>query len=253
MIAQTLARILLSDNEGRRPLVISHPLRLHISRPTPDKTFEVMNILIAEDDPVSRRVLEATLQKWNYDVSVAHNGMDAWEFMQGGQPAELAILDIMMPGMDGLELCRRIRTLATKTPPYLILLTAMSSKSDVVRGIEAGANDYLSKPFHRDELRVRVSVGVQMLELQRSLVDRVSELEEALSQVKQLQGMLPICSYCKKIRNDENYWEGVETYISDHSHVEFSHGICPDCHVNVMADLAALRSKRNGSEDLVLA
>ncbi|HSS21598.1 MAG TPA: response regulator transcription factor [Pyrinomonadaceae bacterium] len=212
-----------------------------------------MNILIAEDDPVSRRVLEATLQKWDYKVTVVHNGADAWEVMQGQEPASLAILDIMMPGMDGLEVCRRVRTIETSTPPYLILLTAMSSKSDVVKGIEAGANDYLSKPFHRDELRVRVNVGVQMLELQKSLANRVSQLEEALSQVKQLQGMLPICSYCKKIRNDENYWEGVETYISDHSHVEFSHGICPDCHTRVMDELAALRSKRHGAEDLVLA
>jgi DNA-binding response OmpR family regulator len=212
-----------------------------------------MNILIAEDDPVSRRVLEATLQKWNYDVAVAHNGADAWEKMQGANPPSLAILDIMMPGIDGLEVCRRIRAMETTTPPYLILLTAMSSKSDVVKGIEAGANDYLSKPFHRDELRVRVNVGVQMIELQKSLVDRVADLEQALSQVKQLEGMLPICSYCKKIRNDENYWEGVETYISHHSCVEFSHGICPDCHTRVMAELAELRSKRNGSEDLVLA
>lgn len=91
----------------------------------------------------------------------------------------------------------------------------MTTKEDVVRGIRSGANDYLTKPFHREELKVRVEVGLQMLELQRVLADRVNELEEALSQVKQLQGLLPICSYCKNVRNDQNYWQKVDTYLSD--------------------------------------
>jgi response regulator RpfG family c-di-GMP phosphodiesterase len=150
----------------------------------------------------------------------------------------------MMPGLDGLEVCRRVRQLPTPTPPYLIMLTAMASKDEVVNGIQAGANDYLSKPFHRDELKARVAVGAQMLELQRNLAERVKELEAALSQVKQLQGMLPICSYCKKIRNDQNYWQRVEGYLSDHTDVEFSHGICPDCHCRVMDELAERRREK---------
>ena len=205
---------------------------------------KVMKILIAEDDPVSRRILEATLLKWGYEVSVALDGTEAWEKLQREHAPSLAILDIMMPGIDGLEVCRRVRQLPTTTPPYLILLTAMSSKDEVVTGIQAGANDYLSKPFHRDELKARVGVGAQMLALQKSLAERVKELEQALSQVKQLQGMLPICSYCKKIRNDQNYWQRVEGYISDHTDVEFSHGICPDCHVQVMAELAEKRKEK---------
>ena len=203
-----------------------------------------MKILIAEDDPVSRRILEATLVKWGYEVSVALDGTEAWEMLQRENAPSLAILDIMMPGIDGLEVCRRVRQLPTTTPPYLILLTAMSSKDEVVSGIQAGANDYLSKPFHRDELRARVGVGAQMLLLQKSLAERVKELEQALSQVKQLQGMLPICSYCKKIRNDQNYWQRVEGYISDHADVEFSHGICPDCHSRVMDELAETRKAK---------
>jgi len=202
---------------------------------------KAMKILIAEDDPVSRRILEATLIKWGYEVSVALDGTEAWEKLQRENAPALAILDIMMPGIDGLEVCRRVRQLPTTTPPYLILLTAMSSKDEVVTGIQAGANDYLSKPFHRDELKARVGVGAQMLSLQQSLAERVQELEQALSQVKQLQGMLPICSYCKKIRNDKNYWQRVEGYISDHTDVEFSHGICPDCHAQVMTELAEKR------------
>lgn len=188
-----------------------------------------MKILIAEDDPVSCRILEMTLAAWGHDVSVATNGRAAWDVLQRADSPPLAILDIMMPEMDGCEVCRKVRQLSVTIPPYLILLTAMSAKEDVVRGIKSGANDYLTKPFHREELKVRVEVGAQMLELQRNLADRVKQLEEALSQVKQLQGLLPICSYCKKVRDDQNYWQKVDTYISDRIDLQFSHGICPDC------------------------
>lgn len=203
-----------------------------------------MNILIAEDDPISSRILEVTLMKWGYEVSVTSNGIDALKLLQSEAAPKLAILDVMMPGMDGLNVCRKVRESPSTTPPYLILLTAMGGKDDVVRGIQAGANDYLCKPFHQNELKVRVGVGVQMLELQQALTQRVKELEAAFSQVKQLQGMLPICSYCKKIRNDQNYWQRVEGYISDHTDVEFSHGICPDCHVRVKEELAERRLKK---------
>ena len=101
-------------------------------------------------------------------------------------------------------------------------------------GLDAGADDYLAKPFDRNELRARVQVGVRVVELQRHLAEHIKELETALSQVKQLQGILPICSYCKKIRDDQNYWQRVESYISDHSEAEFSHSICPSCYEDVV-------------------
>jgi DNA-binding response OmpR family regulator len=136
----------------------------------------------------------------------------------------------MMPGMDGIELCHRVRSAFTATPPYLILLTAKGRREDIVIGLQAGANDYVTKPFDREELRARMQVGLRMIELQQSLADRVKALEEALTRVKQLQGLLPICSYCKKIRDDQNYWQQVESYISEHSEAQFSHSICPDCY-----------------------
>jgi sigma-B regulation protein RsbU (phosphoserine phosphatase) len=211
-----------------------------------------MNILIAEDDPVSRPLLQATLANWGYAVSATANGTEALAVLQREEAPSLAILDIMMPGMDGIAICRKVRESQTTNPPYIILLTAMATKQNVVKGIEAGANDYLSKPFHRDELRVRVGVGVQMLDLQRALTERVKELEAAFSQVKQLQSMLPICSYCNKIRNDQNYWQRVEGYISDHTNVEFSHGICPACHVRVKEEMAERKQQRE-SGDLVVS
>jgi CheY-like chemotaxis protein len=193
-----------------------------------------MKVLIAEDDPVSRRVLVATLDKFGYEVVVASDGAEAWAALQLADAPRLAILDWMMPEMDGVELCRRVRDLPTTTPPYLILLTAKSGKENIVRGLEAGANDYLTKPFDRAELHARVQVGAHVLELQGNLAARVCELEAALSQVKHLQGLLPICSYCKKIRDEQNYWHRVENYISEHAEVSFSHGICPACYDDVI-------------------
>ena len=187
-----------------------------------------MNILIAEDDPVSRCFLEVTLVKWGYEVKSTSDGNEAWEQFEREIPT-VAILDWMMPGIDGAELCRRAKALDTVVPPYLIMLTAKTDKQDVVEGLCAGADDYMTKPFNRHELHARIKVGFRMAELQRNIADRIFELERALSRVKQLQGLLPICSYCKKVRDDQNYWQRVDSYISKHSDVEFSHGICPDC------------------------
>lgn len=188
-----------------------------------------MRILIAEDDAVSRRRLEATLQKWGYEVLAVEDGLAAWEVLQGEMPPSLAILDWMMPGMDGIEVCRKVRERSPSRPLYIIVLTARGSREDVVAGLQAGGDDYVTKPFDREELHARVRVGLRVLQLQMNLADRVRELEEALARVKQLQGLLPICSYCKKIRDDQNYWQQVEGYISEHSDAVFSHGICPDC------------------------
>lgn len=192
-----------------------------------------MKILIAEDDPVSRCLLEATLVKSGYEVTVTTNGEEAWEALQRDSPP-VAILDWMMPGLDGVEVCRRVRAIQTSTPTYLILLTAKSEKQDIVHGLEAGADDYVTKPFDRLELQSRVSVGLRIAELQRNLANRIADLEAALTRVKQLQGLLPICSYCKKVRDDQNYWQQVDSYISKHSEVEFSHSICPACFDSVM-------------------
>jgi CheY-like chemotaxis protein len=193
-----------------------------------------MKVLIAEDDVVSRRVLEVTLDKFGYEVVVATDGAQAWDALQREDAPQLAILDWMMPEIDGVELCRRVRAIPNATPPYLILLTAKTSKQDVVAGLDAGANDYLTKPFNRAELRARVQVGAHVLELRENLGARVRELEAALSRINQLQGLLPICSYCKNIRDEENYWHQVENYISVHAEVEFSHSICPACYTNVV-------------------
>jgi CheY-like chemotaxis protein len=191
-------------------------------------------ILIAEDDLVSRRALEVTLGKWGHQVQAVVDGAAAWEVLQSDNAPKLAILDWMMPKLDGVEICRRVRAEPRSEMTYLILLTAKGTREDVIAGLDGGADDYLIKPFNREELKARVQVGIRVVNLQSRLAQRVRDLEIALSRVKQLQGLLPICSYCKKIRNDGNYWQQIDAYFADHADAQFSHGICPGCYEAVV-------------------
>ncbi len=193
-----------------------------------------MRILIAEDDRVSRRLLEAGLLKDGHKVIMAEDGEQAWQALQKPPLIPLAILDWNMPGLTGPEICRRARQMKTDQPPYLILLTSRASREDIVSGLRAGANDYVTKPFDFDELGARVQVGERVVQLQKALADRVKELEEALANVKILQGLLPICLYCKKIRDDHNYWQQLDKYVAQHTDARFSHGICPECYEKVV-------------------
>jgi sigma-B regulation protein RsbU (phosphoserine phosphatase) len=193
-----------------------------------------VRILIAEDDVVSRHLLETTLTKWGYEVVSTTDGIQAFDALSQPDAPSLAVLDWMMPGMDGAEVCRRARSLGAERLLYIILLTAKGRKEDIVQGLTAGADDYVIKPFDRSELKARISVGERILRLQAELATRVKELELALANVKLLQGLLPICCYCKKIRNDQNYWQQVDTYVADHSEAQFTHGICPECREKIV-------------------
>lgn len=196
-----------------------------------------MKILIADDEPGSRRLLEVTLKKWGYEVIVTADGQQAWDITQSADPPALMILDWSMPAMDGIEVCRKARDRTGTRPAYIILLTSRDSKGDLVEGLEAGADDYVTKPFDPQELRARVHVGVRVLQLQNTLAQRVEELEAALSREKHLQGLLPICCYCKKIRDDGNYWHQVESYVAQFADVRFSHSVCPECTEQFRKDL----------------
>jgi DNA-binding response OmpR family regulator len=195
-----------------------------------------MQILIAEDEPVSRRLLQKTLEQWGYEVVICEDGTSAWNALQAPDAPNIAVLDWMMPGMDGPEICRGVRESGAQRQPYLMLLTSRTRMQDVVAGLKAGADDYLTKPVDREELEARLSVATRVVQLQQRLADRVVELEEAISRVRQLQGLLPICAYCKRIRDDQNYWNQVESYIAEHLDVRFSHGICPSCLETVLKE-----------------
>ena len=186
-------------------------------------------VLIADDDKLTLNVLNDTLTRAGYDVLTATDGEQAWKKLQQSN-ASLAVLDWIMPGMEGTEICQRAAKEPKMANRYFILLTGKSKTEDLVAGLQSGASDYLRKPFDEAELLARVEVGVRFIELQRKLAERVEEMEKALAQVRRLEGLLPICSYCKRIRNEQDYWERVDNYISQHANVRFSHNICPECY-----------------------
>jgi DNA-binding response OmpR family regulator len=188
-----------------------------------------MKILLAEDERISRRMLETILTEWGYEVVAACDGAAAWQILQRPDSPRLALLDWVMPGMDGIEVCQRVRAAATLQTPYLILLTVKGRREDIVAGLRAGADDFIAKPFDPEELQARLQTGRRIVDLQTGLASRVKELEDAISHVKQLRGLLPMCAYCKRIRDSQDYWHQVESYVQAHSEAEFTHGICPHC------------------------
>lgn len=212
-----------------------------------------MRILVADDHPDSRGLLKTLLTSWVHDVTLARDGGEAFDILNRSDAPPLAIIDGMMPVMDGIELCQAIRrrdreispSSSSPAPPYIMILTAKNTREDMIAGLRAGADDYITKPFDRDELRVRIGVASRIIHLQQELAGRVRHLEEALAGVRQLQGLLPICSYCKRVRDDKNYWQQVDDYIAAHTDAQLSHGICPACYVGVVQpQLDSLREKR---------
>ena len=202
-----------------------------------------MKILVAEDDAVTRKMLVVTLERLGWDVITAEDGNAAWrvfETLKGKDAPEMAVLDWMMPGIEGIEICRRLHTTPGFELVYIILVTSRGGKEDLSYGLAAGANDYITKPFDPVELEARVRVGQRMVKLQRRLAARVTEVEAALAHVQRLQGLLPICSYCKKVRNEANYWEQVESYFTTHSDLDFTHSICPQCTEKMLREVDAL-------------
>lgn len=148
-----------------------------------------MRALIADDSAMSRALLRSTLQRWGYDVVVAEDGEEAWEILSGEDAPPLAILDWVMPGLTGLEVCRKVRKTAREPYTYLLLLTSKNTKEETVEGMDSGADDYIVKPFHEHELQVRLRAGQRIIDLQINLLNAREELRERAE--KDLLTMLP--------------------------------------------------------------
>lgn len=177
-----------------------------------------MRILVADDEPYSRVLLERALKRFGHEVVGVGDGVEAWEAMSK-EWFRVIISDWVMPGLDGLDLCRQIRSRADGEYVYFILLTGQTRSHENLAGaIEAGVDDFLSKPFEQTEIMTRLRVAQRIL----GYTTRIRQLEE----------ILPICSYCKKIRNDQQYWTRMEEYFNKATGVDFSHSICPDCYTS---------------------
>lgn len=186
-------------------------------------------VLLAEDEPVTRRLLEAQMTRFGFEVVSVNDGLSAWEVLQSPNAPSLVVLDWNMPGLDGPDVCRKIRESVRSGYTYMLLVTARNAKSDVVQGLSAGADDFVSKPVDPDELHARLRTGERIVRLEHALATQVKELVAAAEHVKELQGMIPICMHCKRIRNQSQIWEKVETYIEHRSGAKFSHALCAEC------------------------
>ena len=179
-----------------------------------------MKILTVEDDPVANRVLDQTLKRLGHDVLPATDGEQALALLAREQP-RVVVSDWTMPRMDGLELCRRIRSRAGADYVYFILLTGRTGDhTNREAAADAGVDDFLTKPLDLTELWMRLRVAERILRY--------------ATQVRQLEAFLPICSYCKKVRDDQNYWQQIESYINERTGTDFSHSVCPGCYSDVV-------------------
>jgi sigma-B regulation protein RsbU (phosphoserine phosphatase) len=188
-----------------------------------------MRILIAEDEYITRLMIQVSLEKWGYRVDCVCDGDEAWKALQKSDAPQIAILDWEMPGLDGVEVCKRVKELERDTPIYVILLTARDSKNDILRGFDMGADDYITKPFNDNELRARVRVAERQVHIQISLAETVEELRYVLDQMESLQGTLPVCTGCHKIKGSDGSWIALDEAIGDQSENRLLHTQCPDC------------------------
>jgi DNA-binding response OmpR family regulator len=179
-----------------------------------------LKIIAVEDDAVARAVLRQALRRLGHEVVEAADGEEAWAKLQD-DPARVVVSDWMMPKLDGLQLCGRIRHRSAAEYVYFILLTGRDATADNQKeAADAGVDDFLTKPLDLSELWTRLRVAERILRY--------------TTQVRQLEQMLPICSYCKKIRDDQNYWQQIEGYITERTGSDFSHSVCPDCYQRVV-------------------
>jgi DNA-binding response OmpR family regulator len=177
-------------------------------------------VLIADDDATARNFLKAFLKKFDYDCTLAADGTQAWEAFQSVQPT-LILADWLMPGLSGLDLCRMIRAERRPRYPYIILITALSGKGSYLEGMNAGADDFVTKPYDLDQMAARLRVAERIISLQ--------------TEVRQLEGLLPVCSHCRRIRDAGDGWSSIEQFVTRHTDLLLSHSICPDCYGSKVA------------------
>jgi CheY-like chemotaxis protein len=187
-------------------------------------------VLIAEDDPVSARILQAALAKFGYQTVIARDGAEAWEKFDR-EPVRLIVSDWMMPGLDGLGLCEKVRARGQTLYTYFILLTAnQTSAQNYELASAAGVDDFLTKPLDREAIRIRLRVAERILKY--------------TAEIRHLQEMIPICAYCRKVRDEHDYWDKVESYIQKQTGSRFSHGACPECYEKEIERLVAKNAQR---------
>jgi len=196
---------------------------------TSSSTDASEHLLIAEDHDSARTALKSLLEWKGFSVTTVADGKRALKVLTSENAPSVALLDWEMPGMSGPDICRAVRSKPAGHYRYLIIITAREGEEDIAEAMAAGADDFVRKPFGVPEVVARIRNGQRTLRLERSLAARIAELERSIEAGRHLKRLLPICAYCKSIRDDTDYWQEIEQYIHKHTGTDFSHGVCPAC------------------------
>jgi DNA-binding response OmpR family regulator len=213
---------------------------------------ETAKILVAEDDHDLLLLTTEVLRKAGYEVLEALTGTECLDAVRTRHP-DLVLLDVMLPDMTGTEVCRQIKADESLQGIFVILISGLRvSSSHQADGLNVGADGYIIKPISNKELLARVESMVRIKRAEDALREKekeqerlISELQEALAEIKTLRGFIPICAWCRKVHDDEGYWQQLEAYISKHTDAVFSHGICPECAEKYRGEIEELSKKRH--------
>jgi sigma-B regulation protein RsbU (phosphoserine phosphatase) len=211
-------------------------LEMPLSLPVPS---DRLRILVVDDDVMTRVTLESVIRGAGWSPIAIDDPELACQILTGPDAPPIALIDWQMPSLSGIELCRRVRAAdGTARRPYLIFVTANSTSTDIVTGLDAGADGYMTKPIAADELQARVRAGLRTIALQQELMTRVQEAEAESARTRPLRELLPICCYCRRIRDERQQWSSLEEYLTQRIDVQFTHGFCPSCYEqHVLPDL----------------
>ncbi len=185
-------------------------------------------ILVVEDHPTTVKLITHTLDS-DYEILSANNGKEAMEIVSREKDIALILLDVIMPVMNGYEVCEKLKEDPQTEDIPIIFLTMLESEEDEARGFDLGVNEYIIKPIMPTRLKTRIKNQLELKRKSELLTQKNIELQKAVEHINTLHGILPICSYCKQIRNDGGAWQQIEEYVREHTDADFSHGICPDC------------------------
>lgn len=188
-----------------------------------------MRVLVADDDRTTRRLLAALVRRRGHDCVEVADGTEAWDVLGGANEPVLALLDWVMPGLEGPEVCRLARQHPASAGSYLILVSSRDRPDDVMEALAAGADDHVAKPFHPGELAARLGAGERVLGLQARLRERITELERAHARIRGLENLLAVCAHCRRVRSEQGRWETLEARLEAGGGGCVTHGICPEC------------------------
>lgn len=205
-----------------------------------DSVTHAFKVLVTDDDPIVLELTSSLLRQAGYEVLQATTGQECLETVRTHHP-DLIILDVMLPDVTGTDICRKVKSDPDLQGSFVILLSGVHiSSNQQAEGLSAGADGYLVKPVSRKEFIARVQAMERIKRAEDALRETkkeqeatIQELRKALEEIKTLRGLIPICAWCKRIRDDAGYWDELEVYLGKHSEATFSHGLCPRCREEV--------------------